>query len=109
MITIDNLWGLVNATFEGVEPVYANYKFFNEDGRKVLKVYIPGIKKENLSLKIEKNSYLCVVHKGEPQFTRKFWIDEDTDAEKISAKYEDGVLEVSLPERESFTKTISIE
>ena len=81
-------------------------------------VAAPGLKKNDFKLNYE-NGRLTISseHKAEQQekndervtrrefsyssFQRSFTVSEDVvDAEKISAKYEDGILHVTLPKRE---------
>ena len=74
-------------------------------------VFAPGRIKENFSLEVKGNE-LTVSYtppEGFPRFdwvmreysrggfVRTFTLDDSIDATKISAKYEDGVLQVSLP------------
>ena len=95
-----NFWGWESPTF-----VYPRYEIVPEDGKKTIKMYLPGKKKEEIKIKVEGVSYLLVEHGKE---TNKFYLDEDTDVEKITAKLEDGILSIVLPEKESYTKIIQI-
>jgi HSP20 family protein len=91
-----------------------------------LEVMAPGLKKEDFSVNISNNMLtLSFEHKEENKqeregylrqeyrmqsFTRNFTLDETVDAEKISARYKDGVLHLSLPKKEGARKvTKSIE
>ena len=74
-------------------------------------VFAPGRIKENFSLGVKGNELTISYSppEGFPRFDwvqreysrggfeRTFTLDENIDATKISAKYEDGVLQVSLP------------
>ena len=92
-------------------------------------VVAPGLKKEDFSVNIsdkmltisfehkeetreegEKNEYLRQEYRMQ-SFSRSFTLDDTVDADKISAQYKDGVLQLSLPKKESaqrITKNIQI-
>lgn len=80
-------------------------------------VDLPGVKKEDISVKIENN---VLTLKGERKskkevkekdyykkessfgsFTRSFTLPDNIDAENIHAENKDGVLEVTLPKKET--------
>jgi len=87
----------------------------NEDGI-LVKADIPGMTKDNIQItlsenvlsvsgekKIERNEENENYHRTERvfgSFERSFYIPNNVDATKISAKYTDGVLTVSLPKKE---------
>ena len=84
-----------------------------------LDIDLPGFKKEELQAKIE-NGYLTVSankstdrnkkdKKGHyirqeryvGQFSRSFYIGDDVQKEDIKAKFEDGILKLSIPKKEN--------
>lgn len=84
-------------------------------------VDLPGVKKEDISVKIENN---VLTLKGERKskeevkkenyykmesgfgsFTRSFTLPDTVDAENIHAENKDGVLEITLPKKESKNKS----
>jgi len=81
-----------------------------EDGKYLLSIAIPGVAKENVSINIEKNR-LTVKSKVEEDknvkfrlrefnftnFERSFRLSEDVDTDNISAKFENGILFISIP------------
>ena len=88
----------------------------------VLKIDIPGAKKENISLKLN-NGYLEISYtvsneneddKNHGRFLRKeryygsmsrsFYVGEDYKEKDISATYNDGVLTITLPKLEEIKK-----
>jgi HSP20 family protein len=85
----------------------------NVDGY-TLEVEMPGVSKENLEMWIENNELTIVgrrsmpsiegtlVHRESRQenFRRAFELDPSIDAEKISAKIEQGVVTLTLPKAE---------
>ena len=82
----------------------------------VLKAEVPGVKREDIDIKVENNTLTI---KGERRqeksvakehyhrvercygaFTRSFSLPNTIDSEKVRAEYRDGVLTVTLPLRE---------
>jgi len=98
----------------------------DEKDRFLIKADIPGLKKEELSVKVEgryltlkgerkqeketkeKNYYSCERFYG--AFTRSIELPTDVKAEQVKAAYKDGVLEIELPKTESAkTKQVNVE
>ncbi len=85
----------------------------NADGY-TLEVEMPGVSKENLEMWVENNELTILgrrsmtsvegtlVHRESRQenFRRAFELDPSIDAEKISAKIEQGVVTLTLPKAE---------
>ena len=88
-------------------------------------VSLPGIKKEDIHLDIDQNSIVVsgerkfekkeegkTFHRVETQygsFTRSFNLPDDVEPENIEAKFNDGVLDISLPKSEVKESTKKIE
>jgi HSP20 family protein len=98
-----------NATNSG-QSAPANIKE-NEEGYK-LDIIAPGFKKEDFKIHLEKNLLSISAEKEENNnekqirkeyefqtFKRTFTIDEKIDTEKIEAKYESGVLTLTLAKK----------
>lgn len=82
----------------------------------VLDLLVPGWTKEDFKINLEKNVLTVSAEKKTEQksedqkhirrefsfrtFKRSFTLDETVDAEKIQAKYENGILQVQLPKKE---------
>lgn len=80
----------------------------------------PGLKKENIQIDLENDvltiSYEQKEEKSEEKdnytrrefnytsFSRSFYLPEIADAEKITAEYKDGVLNIHIPKKESVIK-----
>lgn len=92
---------------------------FEEGGHLVVKAELPGITKENLSLrivdnnlilsgekstedKIERSNYLRL-ERSHGSFSRTLNLPDGLDTEHIKASFKDGVLEVRIPRTESST------
>ena len=85
----------------------------NADGY-VLEVEMPGVSKENLEMWVENNELTIIGRRSMPavegtlvhresraeNFRRTFELDPSIDAEKISAKIEQGVVSLTLPKAE---------
>jgi HSP20 family protein len=81
-----------------------------------LEFNVPGRKKEDFKITVDKNILTVSFEKTEEQkeekkqfikrefvtqsFKRSFTLDEKIDAEKIDAKYENGILMLTLPKKE---------
>ncbi len=80
----------------------------------MLEIEMPGVKKDGLDISVE-NSELTVIgrrslpavegtlihHESRPEnFRRKFEIDRSIDAEKISAKIDQGLVTLTMPKAE---------
>jgi HSP20 family protein len=88
---------------------------FETDDAFILSADMPGVKKENVSLKLEDGSMMLfgkinyneelnrryiLKEKETGHFFRKFKIADSIDKSKISANFADGRLTVSLPKHE---------
>ncbi len=92
----------------------------------VIKVDLPGVSKENLDIqldssllkieayrnlpKVEGDSKLLYSEIVEGKYLRSFKLPDTVDVERIQAKFENGVLELVLPEKaETQPKKIKVE
>ena len=92
-------------------PAFANIKEF--DGHFLISLAIPGFNKSNVEIKQEKN-ILTVQGKQEAnnevkflkkefaptEFTRTFTLPEDVNTDAISATFEQGILNITVPKGE---------
>lgn len=97
---------------------------YETDNEFVLTADMPGVKKEDVNLKLEEGSMLIfgridyqnllnrkfiLKEKETGHFFRKFKISDSIDESKVSAKFEDGQLIVILPKHERVKpRTINI-
>lgn len=74
-----------------------------EDGFK-LEVELPGVKKENLDMQIEKNILTVKASRArqDEKFTyeRSFRLAEDIDTDNIKATFEDGILSFTFTKKQ---------
>ena len=90
--------------------------FENDQHEVVIKAELPGMKKEDIDLRLE-NNMLTIrgerkrqqevkeenyhrVERAYGAFSRSFSLPNSVDAGRVSAEYRDGVLTVTLPPRE---------
>lgn len=88
----------------------------NEDSYDI-EMAAPGLKKQDFNIEINKNNLTISARKEEKteektegkvtrsefnysSFTRSFYLPETVDAEKIDAKYKEGILKLQLPKKE---------
>jgi HSP20 family protein len=87
-----------------------------------LEVVAPGFEKADFSINLEGQTLTIKAEKKAEQkeenekhirrefsfrsFSRSFKLDESVDAEKINAKYENGVLRLTLPKKEEKKDTV---
>jgi HSP20 family protein len=89
---------------------------FENDGNLVLKAELPGIEPKDVDVRVENNVLTLRgerkfesevkrekyhrVERAYGTFSRSFTLPNVVDTEKIKADYKDGVLQVTLPQRE---------
>ncbi len=61
-----------------------------------LEVELPGVRKETISLKTERNSLVLRARRNEIQYELDLDFIEDIEPEKTKAKYEEGLLTIEL-------------
>jgi HSP20 family protein len=90
--------------------------FENDNHEIVLTAEIPGVRKEDLDIRVENNTLTIRGERKREQettkenyhrverlygtFTRSFSLPSTVDNEKVNAEFKDGVLKVTLPARE---------
>lgn len=88
----------------------------------MLEIAAPGLDRDDFSLEIKDSSLIVLVEKegraeeneenylrrefNYSSFERQFQLPENVSTEDIAAKYDNGILVVSLPKREKETKAI---
>lgn len=101
-----------------IKPLVAVYE---DDNNYYLSVQMPGVKKENIQLKVEDDN-LIIAGKSDlvvaedrkylfaemsiANYYRKFNLSETVDSVKIEGSYENGILSVKLPKIESIKPRI---
>jgi HSP20 family protein len=102
------------------EEVSPSVDIFEEGNDVVVKVELPGMKKENLAVnfadgdliisgekkqeeKVEKKNYYRM-ERSYGSFTRSFRLPSDVQGDKAKATFKDGVLEIRVPKTEEARK-----
>jgi len=114
--TTRSLFNELNNFFEESAPPQEHQLFTTENGWAV-RVDLPGFEKSDLELNFEDRALHLTAKKPEgsnntrPEVRHKFALGDEIDSLSITAKLENGVLEVSLPRKEVVVtnKNISIQ
>jgi HSP20 family protein len=122
----DDLWGFNGVQTRNQVPVNIR----ETDNSYELEVIAPGLKKQDFQISLagdlltisfehqeekkeeNKNHYWLRQEFRKAAFSRSFTLGDTVDAEKAIARYEDGVLHVSLPKKENaheLPRTLSVE
>lgn len=121
----DDFWGFKGLAGSGQVPVNIR----ETEKSYEMEIVAPGVRKEDFNVNISDNMLtVSFEHREENReenqregylrqeyrmqsFNRSFTLDDTVDAEKISARYRDGVLHVHLPKKEGaqrITKSIPV-
>jgi HSP20 family protein len=123
LVKHDPLFQIIDQVFKiGEEEKFSPKANFYEDKEKYsIEIDLPGVKKEDVNIEIiddflvisgerkyekKESSYRIESYYG--QFTRKFMLPKNIDTEKIEAKFQKGVLKISLPKKEINSQKISV-
>ncbi len=106
--------------FPGMEEFSPHVDIFEEGDDVVVKAEIPGMKKEDLDVrltedtitiagekkseeKVEKKNYYRI-ERSHGSFSRSFRLPDGVHADKAKASFKDGILEIRLPKTEEAKK-----
>jgi HSP20 family protein len=121
----DRLWGFNGLTTSSTVPVNIR----ETDAAFELELVAPGLKKEDFHLNYSDHTLTVSFERRQEElkkesgtwihreylnqsFTRSFTIDDSIDTERASARYENGVLKLTLPKKEEakqLSRTIQIQ
>ena len=89
---------------------YPPVNVIKEDGKYIIATALPGVAKEDVAIKIEKNKLIIKSDADDnteakyrlrefnyAKFERSFTLSEDADTDNISAKFENGILNITIP------------
>jgi len=106
-------WGELAAPFEGCMPMV---DVIDRDDEVVVRAEVPGVEKDDLDVSVSDNAvtikgetkreekeekgdyYRCEISRG--TFARTVVLPDYVDSDSVKAKFEDGVLELTLPKVE---------
>ncbi len=98
-----------NCTYDSFNP---EYKVLDEENGYNVVLSVPGYQKDDFQIKVEKNVLFIASeikeekenkdwkHSFRKSFEQRFRLSEKMDSEKISAAYNNGILEIHLPKKE---------
>lgn len=108
-----NFSELLNTDFSTHRP---SVNIFEEDDAFGIELAVPGLKKEDFQIKVEKDQLIISATKSELEdqkktkykrrefnfssFKRSFHLSDQINTDKIDAKYENGVLRIVLDKKE---------
>jgi len=103
----DDLW----KDLETSTSLFAGYHSEKTDTGYVLEIAVPGLTKEDLSIKIVKG-YLKVENKTKNtwnrEFSKSFIVPEDVNTKEVKALVENGVLKVTMSVKKESENIIEI-
>lgn len=90
---------------------YPPVNIIKEEGKYILAIALPGVSKKDVAISMEKNKLTIKSETEETntdlkyrlrefnyaKFERTFTLSEDADTDNISAKFEKGILSISIP------------
>lgn len=106
---------MMEKIFNNTNPVIQSRNYFvdEKDSEYVLEMPVSGFSKNDISVDVEGNFLVITGEDNESywtdDFTKKFKLPNEADADSIKAKIEDGVLKVAIgKKKESMPKKIKI-
>lgn len=116
---LDPIYDLMGSYIHADEYLTSKEKisFDQEKNGYVIRVLLPGVKKENVNVSVSRNKLTLSVYTEKSKdsnwffnrYSRKFYLSEDIDIDRITAKLEDGVLTIVLPRKAEDTITVKVE
>lgn len=97
----NDVWGDVATSDNGTPTWFPAVDVVEENGEIRISAELPGVKPEDVKVSVEAS--VLSIEGQKPQrgtFTKSFTLPTTVNAEAISAKYEHGVLTVTLPKAE---------
>jgi HSP20 family molecular chaperone IbpA len=90
-----------------ISPVISAYPDDNYENLQI-EVILPGVEKENISFKIDENSFYVAANKEGVTYLDSYSIACPVDPEKTTAKYSNGVLKVTVPYQQPLEKLVDV-
>lgn len=118
----NNPLDLIDQIFYGNDAISAQRRtpvidILDEDGRYLIEAELPGLSEKDVRLEVKDSTLFLSTAKSENheekkasgrwlrrerrefQFSRSFDLPDDVDAERIEAKFRDGLLSITLPKK----------
>src|SRR5580658_4381279 len=72
---------------------------YEDEHNVTLKIEVPGVDEKDINVNLENNTLTVHGEREYGRFTRTFTLPTTVDSEKVSATYDKGVLNVTLPKK----------
>lgn len=95
---------LLEECLESTRNVWKNYEITSDDTETLITIDMPGFEKSEISVKIQDKMLWVDAHNKTRDCLRTFLVD-DVKIEEVTAKYQNGVLIVTLPKSEQAKAT----
>jgi HSP20 family molecular chaperone IbpA len=95
---------LVETPIKIVQNVYKSVK----DKTLTIEIELAGVKKEDITIKFEKNDLKVTSIKKGITYAKAVTIDEKYNLDSTSAKYENGLLTITINEKDIYSKVVTI-
>lgn len=109
---LGNFSQMVNQALQSIETVKnsdeVDFQLYSSDEGWVLQIDAAGLSKEDMSLEYEDGELKVSSEDENFGFQKSFMLGKDVDPEKISARFENGILELTLPKTNN-KKSINIQ
>ena len=73
-----------------------------------LEIALPGVKKEDINLKINEDSYSLSAVRGDIKYVASQGFCCPVNPEKAKAKYENGLLQITVPFKDTMENAVAI-
>ena len=64
-------------------------------------IELPGVKKDGVDITVDNDSFTVTASRKETKYKQRFVLGKNNDKEAITAKMEDGMLEITVPNKKS--------
>jgi HSP20 family protein len=123
----ENLSKMFNGMDKMTKNSYMNIDLYENEKEAVIEAELPGFQRDEININIENNILNITAQKKEEKeekndskkyyikeryfgkVARAFEMPENIDLEKINAKFENGILKITLAKKDEETKNIKID
>ena len=79
-----------------------------DDKNGYLEIALPGVKKEDIVLKIDEEGYSLTATRGDAKYVASQGFCCPVVPEKATAKYDNGLLKITVPFKEAMDNSVSV-
>jgi len=80
----------------------------SDENEHVISVEMPGVEKKDLDIEVSKDILTVKWKKKDVDYYRSFYIPDDSNLDKSSSEYKNGVLVIKIPRKKPKIKKIEI-